>query len=190
MTEPAEREGKRSGRFSLKVLTGVVFAVVVVWFMASLGVALGVRGEETVERFGVAHIQDCERSATRFWLVHACRAEVTWDREVRGKALVTSATVASASELSGDVDVVSMESVGRRGTLHYTTLPADRPQPPFSFGWLLFFLFVSAIPGFVAGWFAGKGIGGLLPEPKEKPKDWRGVGRRDAPGTNGRRRKR
>ncbi|WP_414937259.1 hypothetical protein [Amycolatopsis sp. cmx-11-51] len=194
MTDQAGQDdrqtSKRHGRPGLRMLSGIVVAVLAVWFMASLGVSLGVRSAEKVERFGVAHIQECHRLATRAWLIHACDAEVRWDREARGKPLATFTIVASASELSGEVKVVSYESLGRYGALHYSTLPVDRPRPPFSFGWLMFFMFVSLIPGYVAGWFVGKGIGRLLPEPREKPKDWRGISRRTTPGMNGRRRKR
>ncbi|MGW5702578.1 hypothetical protein [Amycolatopsis japonica] len=181
---------KRRGRVSLRVLSGVVVAVVTAWFMFSLGLSLGISDTGKVDRFGVARIQECHRSPLRFWLIHVCRAEVTWDRKAPGKPLVSSAVIGSVSNLSGEVNVVSYQSAGRYGGSQYNAVPVERPRPLFPFGWWFFFTVVSLVPGYVAGWFAGKGIDRLLPEPKEKTKDWRGVSRRATPGMNGRRRKR
>ncbi|EME62966.1 hypothetical protein [Amycolatopsis decaplanina] len=172
------------------MITGVVFVVLSAWFMISLGVSLGISDQGKVDRFGVARIQECHRSPLRFWMIHVCQAEVRWDRKALGRPLVTSAVIGSVSDLSGEVNVVSYRSAGRYGALQYSIVPVDRPRAPFSYGWWMFFTFVSLIPGYVVGWFAGKGIDRLMPEPTEKPKDWRGVSRRATPGMNGRRRKR
>ncbi|MFD5095029.1 hypothetical protein ACFWMR_30815 [Amycolatopsis thailandensis] len=171
------------------MITGVVFVVVGAWFMFSLGVSLGISDQGKVDRFGVARIQECHRSPARFWMIHVCQAEVRWDRKALDRPLVTTSVIGSASDLSGEVNVVSYQSAGRYGALQYSIVPVDRPRPLFSFGWWFFFTVVSLIPSYVVGWFAGKGIDRLLPEPEEKPKDWRGVSRRATSGMNGRRKR-
>ncbi|MFE5502519.1 hypothetical protein ACFQ73_08155 [Amycolatopsis japonica] len=186
--EPPTR--KRRGRSGLKMVTGVVFAVLGVWFMASLGSALEISQVHDVDRFGTARVKECHRTPMSLWMTYVCEADVKWDRELLGKPRVSSTTIGSSTDLSGVVEVVSYRWAGRYGAPHYATVPVDRPRAPFSYGWWMFFIFVSLIPGYVAGWFVGKGIDRLLPEPKEKPKDWRGVSRRATPGMNGRRRKR
>ncbi|WP_145926621.1 hypothetical protein [Amycolatopsis orientalis] len=186
-----EREvRKRRGRYSLRVLSGVVFVVLGAWVMFSFGASLGIGAAGTVDRFGVAQIRECHRSPVRLWMIHVCEAEVTWDRKTPGRPQVTSSTIGSVADLSGEVNVVSYKSVGRYGLLHYNIVPVDRPRSLFSTGWWFFFVIVGTIPSYILGWFAGKGIDRLLPEPTENPKDWRGVRRRTTPGMNGRRRKR
>ncbi len=165
--------------------------LVTLWLMFSLQWVVGFEPWGRLSRTGTARIAQCERNTVHLWMTYSCRAEVRWDNVPRGEKPSSTTVVTSVSQLSGGV-AVEEHRYDRRASPRagVSVTPADRPSWPIADGWWILLLFASVIPGWIAGFLVGDRLGRLLPEPKEKAKDWRGVSRRTTPGMNGRRRKR
>ncbi|MFI7121365.1 hypothetical protein [Amycolatopsis sp. NPDC049868] len=170
---------------------GAVGVILTLWLMFSLQWVVGFEPWGTLTRTGTAEVGQCRRNAVHIWMTFSCEAEVRWDKVPPGGEQVSTTSVTAVSALSGSVAVEEYKyrkkNSSRGGA---SVVPADRPLWPVADGWWILLVFVSVIPGWIAGFWVGDRLGRLLPEPKEKPKDWRGVSRRTTPGMNGRRRKR
>ncbi|OXM46759.1 hypothetical protein [Amycolatopsis alba] len=143
----------------------------------------------TLTRTGTARVEQCGRSAVHIWMTYSCEAEVQWDTVSPGEEQVSRTTVTSVSALAGRVPVEEFKYRKKNSSRSgLSVVPVDRPSWPVAGGWWILLVFVSVIPGRLAGFRVGGRLGRLLPEPKEKPKDWRGVSRRITSGMNGRRR--
>lgn len=170
---------------------GAVGVLLTLWLMFSLQWVAGFEPWGTLTRAGTAQVEQCERNAIHLWMTYSCEAEVRWHDVPEGGEQVSATVITSVSALSGSVPVEEYKyrkkNSSRGGA---SVVPVDRPMWPVADGWWILLVFVSVIPGWAAGFWVGGRLGRLLPEPKEKPKDWRGVRRRATSGMNGRRRKR
>lgn len=194
MTDQAERSDRaRRNRWWPAAVLGVVGVLLTLWLMRSLEWVVGVEPIGRLDRTGVAQVQQCERHPLELWMTYWCKAEVHWDEVPQGQDLVSTTTIMSVSELSGTVPVERYRytTTSRHNGISkvvYSTAPVDRPLWPINQGWWEVFTFVSVIPGYIAGFFVGGRLELLMPEVKEKPKNWRGVNRRRTSGMNGPRR--
>ncbi|WP_233629996.1 hypothetical protein [Amycolatopsis sp. WAC 04197] len=170
---------------------GAVGVILTLWLMFSLQWVVGFEPWGKPIRTGTAQIGQCQRNPVHTWMTFRCEAEVSWDKVPRGGEQVSTAWVTAVSALSGRVPVEEYKYRKKNSSRGgFSVVPVDRPSWPVADGWWILLVFVSVIPGWIAGFWVGDRLGRLLPEPKEKPKDWRGVSRRATPGMNGRRRKR
>ncbi|EMD26929.1 hypothetical protein C791_2749 [Amycolatopsis azurea DSM 43854] len=172
-------------------MMGALGVLLTLWLMFSLQWVVGFEPWGTLTRTGTAQVEQCERNAVHTWMTYSCEAKVRWNGVPPGEEQVATATVTSLSALTGSVAVEEFKyrkkNSSRGGS---SVVPFDRPSWPVADGWWILLVFVSVIPGWLAGFWIGGRLDRLLPEPKEKPKDWRGVSRRASPGMNGRRKRR
>ncbi|GAB3722612.1 hypothetical protein GCM10027598_37530 [Amycolatopsis oliviviridis] len=172
-------------------MMGAFCVLLTLWLMFSLQWVVGFEPWGTLTRSGTAQVERCQRTAVHTWMTYSCQAEVRWDAVSPGGEKVSGTTVTSVSALTGRVAVEEFKYWKKNSSRSgLSVVPVDRPSWPIADGWWILLVFVSVIPGWLAGFWVGGRVDRLLPEPKEKPKDWRGVNRRTASGMNGRRRRR